>query len=298
MAFSFRQIRYFVAVSEAGSVSAAAHNISISQSTITESLRELEGDLGFSLFDRHPRGVALTVKGRQFLRHADKILSDVATARRVLRETESPVAGRLLLGVTPLVAGYVLADILARYRRAFPEVEVETVEDGRDYLEHLLVGGELDVAIVILPETGMPQAMNVETIERSPFRLWLPAGHSLTSETVVPVSRLAEEPHILLTVDELAEAASRAWRRAAIRPPVAFRTRSVEAVRSLVATGAGLALLPDLTYRPWSLDGDKIEARPIDPDLPEVSIGLVWRRGAGTTRAIDGFIEISRVRTN
>jgi DNA-binding transcriptional LysR family regulator len=294
MAFSFRQIRYFVAVAEAGSVSGAAHLLSISQSTITESLQELEGDLGFPLFDRHPRGVTLTLKGRQFQRHAEKILADVATARRVLRENERSVTGRLLLGVTPLVAGYVLADVLARYRRAFPEVEVETVEDGREYLEHLLVGGELDVALVILPDLAPPMAMHVETIERSPFRLWLPAGHTLSEESIVPVERLADEPHILLTIDEIAEAAGKAWRRASIRPPVAFRTRSVEAVRSMVATGAGVALLPDLTYRPWSLDGDKIEARRIEPDLPPVSIGVVWRRGVATTAMIAGFIDVAR----
>jgi DNA-binding transcriptional LysR family regulator len=71
----------------------------------------------------------------------------------------------------------------------------------------------------------------------------------------------------------------------------------VEAVRSLVATGAGVALLPDLTYRPWSLEGDKIEARQIEPDLPPVSVGIVWRRGAGTTAAIDGFIDVVRARS-
>jgi DNA-binding transcriptional LysR family regulator len=297
LAFSFRQIRYFVAVAETGSVSGAAHALSISQSTITESLHELEADLGFSCFDRHPRGVTLTIKGRQFLRHAEKILADVATARRVLRETQRDISGRLLLGVTPLVAGYVLADILARYRRAFPEVDVETVEDNREYLEHLLVGGELDVALVILGDMPYPLAMNVEAIEQSRFRLWLPVGHVLTDLAIVPVEKLAEEPHVLLMIDEIAEAASAAWRKAQIKPPVAFRTRSVEAVRSLVATGAGVALLPDLTYRPWSLEGDKIEARPIEPGLPPVSVGIVWRRGAGTTPAIDGFIDVARSRT-
>jgi DNA-binding transcriptional LysR family regulator len=63
-------------------------------------------------------------------------------------------------------------------------------------------------------------------------------------------------------------------------PQVTFRTRSVEAVRSLVATGAGLALLPGLVYRPWSLEGDRIEIRDVSGDLPTVQVGLAWRRGA------------------
>jgi DNA-binding transcriptional LysR family regulator len=149
MAFSFRQIQYFVAVAENGALSRAAHELAISQSTVTESIRELENDLGFPLFDRHSSGVELTLKGHQFLRHARRILSEIADARRALRDDAALLDGRLALGVTPLVASYVLSDLLARFRRAFPAVSVDIVEDSRDYLEHLLVGGELDVAVVL-----------------------------------------------------------------------------------------------------------------------------------------------------
>jgi DNA-binding transcriptional LysR family regulator len=66
MAFSFRQIQYFVAAAENGAVSRAAHILSISQSTVAEAIRELEGDLGFPLFQRKAQGVELTLKGNQF----------------------------------------------------------------------------------------------------------------------------------------------------------------------------------------------------------------------------------------
>ena len=98
MAFSFRQIQYFVAVAENGAVSRAAHELSISQSTVTEAIRELESDLGFALFERRAQGVELTLKGHQFLRHARKILSDIADARRALRDETAPVGGHLALG--------------------------------------------------------------------------------------------------------------------------------------------------------------------------------------------------------
>jgi DNA-binding transcriptional LysR family regulator len=79
---------------------------------------------------------------------------------------------------------------------------------------------------------------------------------------------------------------------------VAFRTRSVEAVRSLVATGAGVALLPDLVYRPWSLEGDRIQSRDVDGTLPVVQVGLVWRRGLTTSDATDEFIAIAQAMKN
>ena len=84
----------------------------------------------------------------------------------------------------------------------------------------------------------------------------------------------------MLAVDEIQESAEAFWRERGLRPEIAFRTRSVEAVRSLVATGAGVAVLPDLVYRPWSLEGDRIEARPTVEPLPPVRVGVVWRRGS------------------
>ena len=80
------------------------------------------------------------------------------------------LSGRLLVGVTPLVASYVYSDLLARFRRAFPNIAVEAVEDAADYLEHLLVGGELDVAVIVLPPGRRPLALHTEPVEVSPCR--------------------------------------------------------------------------------------------------------------------------------
>ena len=78
------------------------------------------------------------------------------------------------------------------------------------------------------------------------------------------------------------------------RPRIAFRTRSVEAVRSLVASGAGVALLPDLVYRPWSLEGDRINSRDVSGALPVVQVGLVWRRGSVISDAAQEFVAVSQ----
>ena len=174
MAFTIRQLQFFVAVAEQGTVSRAAQALSISQSSVTEAIKELEADLGVELFERHPRGLNITHKGHQFLRHATKILAGVSDARRTFANEESNRGGRLQLGVTSLVAGYVLSDLLARYRRAFPPVDVSAIEDNGDYLEHLLIGGELDVAVMVISNLRDRMALQAEIIEVSPYRLWLP----------------------------------------------------------------------------------------------------------------------------
>jgi len=294
MAFTLRQLQYFVAVAEQGTVSRAAQNLSISQSAVTEAIKELEGDLGVELFERHSRGLNITHKGHQFLRHATKILADVSDARRTFSGDAEAMTGRLQLGVTSLVAGYVLSDLLARYRRAFPGVDVTAIEDNGDYLEHLLVGGELDIAVMVISNLRDRMALQAEILEISPYRLWMPLGHPLATAEIISLADIAAEPLIMLTIDEIEENTGKLLMALGARPHVAFRTRSVEAVRSLVATGAGVALLPDLVYRPWSLEGDRIESRDISGSLPVVQVGMVWRRGSGLPQSARDFIGIAQ----
>ena len=295
MAFTLRQLQYFIAVAEEGTVSGAAQSLSISQSAVTDAIKELESDLGVTLFERHRRGLTITHKGHQFYRHANRILGDVQDARRSFAAGE-PAAppSQLSLGVTSLVAGYVLSDLLARFRRAYPGVNVSAIEDNGDYLEHLLIGGELDVAVMVISNLRDRNALQAEIFETSPYRLWLPLGHRLGAADSIELSDIASEPLIMLTVDETEENTGKLLSALGTRLNVAFRTRSVEAVRSLVATGAGIALLPDLVYRPWSLEGDRIESRDISGALPVVQVGMVWRRGSSLPQAGRDFIGIAQ----
>jgi len=293
MAFTLRQLQYFVAVAEQGSVTRAAQNLSISQSSVTEAIKELESDLGVSLFERHPRGLSITHNGHQFLRHATKILSTVSDARTSFADTRVSTGGTLNIGVTSLVAGYVLSDLLARYRRACPGVEVSAIEDNGSYLEHLLIGGELDVAVMVISNLRDRLALQAEILETSPYRLWLPIGHPLVSADIISIADIAREPLIMLTVDEIEENTGKLLSALGARPHVAFRTRSVEAVRSLVATGAGVALLPNLVYRPWSLEGDRIESRDVSGALPVVQVGMVWRKGSTLPQSARDFVGIA-----
>ena len=294
MALTLRKVRYFMAVAECGSLSRAAMDLGTSPSTVTEALKSLQDDLGAQLLVRTAKGLTLTHKGHQFLRHAQNIVAAVNSAERSLRADDQPVVGEVHLGVTELVAGYYLADLLARHRRAYPNVRVEVVEDSREYVEHLLVNGELDIAALIVSNLGNQMALESETLVNSAYRLWLPANHSLLERGEIHLGDLKSEPFILLGIDELEQSSAAYLRAAGVRPPIALRTSSVEAVRSLVATGAGITILPDLAFRPWSLEGDRLEIRTVVDELPTVDVGLSWRRGAPLSPAAANFLEVAR----
>ncbi|MGB7755455.1 MAG: LysR family transcriptional regulator [Salinisphaera sp.] len=298
MSFSFQQLRYFVAVAEIGSISGAARELFSSQSTITEAIKSLESDLGVTLVQRHARGMALTHRGHTFLRHAQRILAEVSHARSAFTAGRQRITGTLNLGVTSLVAGYALPELLARYRRAFPATAVSVYEDSPEYLEHFLLGGELDVALLFLSAIGEPSAFNSEVIQRYPFRLWVPFGHRLAEEGRVQRARLVDEHYVLLNLDEIQASTEALWRDMRQTPRIAYRTTSVEAVRSLVATGAGVSVLPDLMYRPWSLEGDRIGVAELIDALPPVAVGVVSRRGTRLSAAAAAFVEMALEKTS
>ena len=297
MSFSLRQLRYFVSVAESGTVSGAAQGLAISQSAVTAAVKDLEADLGVSLFIRRSRGLELTRQGHVFLRHAKSVLSGVSAARQSVSDDRAEVTGSLSLGVTSLIAGYVLSDVLARYRRANPAVDISAIEDNGDYLEHLLIGGELDVSVMVMSDRRDLDALNAEIIAVSPYRLWLPSGHRLETAEKISTDDLSDERLIMLTVDEIEEATSGLLRAIGSHSRPSFRTRSVEAVRSLVATGAGIALLPELVYRPWSLEGDRIVSRDIAGKLPIIRVCTVWRRGMELSPAAKEFVNFVRAAT-
>ena len=292
---TLRQFRYFVAVAESGSVASASRMLDIAQSALTKSLMELEAELGSSLFQRTSKGMILTPQGHRFLVGARKVIGSVADALRLhAGEAAAGVSGVLSVGVTSLVAGYYLSELFSRFRRSCPEVQVFVTEDRAPFLEHLLINGELDVAIMVSNALSEPQAMVSETLTRSPNRVWLPANHELASADEITLAECAGCEQIVLEADRIDDLMTGVWARHQLKPRVILRTSSLEAVRSLVGAGAGIALLPDFLYRPWTLDAEHVEVRRLRDEVPTIDVGLVWRRGSGLKPAAAEFIELAR----
>lgn len=292
---TLRQFRYFIAVAESGSVAAASRMLNIAQSALTKSMQELEDELGQRLFERSAKGMTLTAPGHRFLASARKVIGAVADASRLhTADDAAPVQGTLAIGVTSLVAGYYLSELLARYRRSVPAVQVLVTEETPPFLEHLLINGELDVAIMVSNVLGEPQALVAEILTRSPSRVWLASNHPLAAHDELALAECAAYDQVVLEADRIDDLMRAVWARHQLKPRTLLRTSSLEAVRSLVGAGAGVAVLPDFLYRPWTLDAEHVDARRLRGELPTVDVGLVWRRGLGLKPAAAEFIALAR----
>ena len=280
MAISLRQIRYFIATADRGQVSLAATEVNVSQSAITAAIQQLEADLGVSLFTRHNAGLALTMEGTRFLQHARNIMAAVNAAETAPLSGLSTISGTVRLGVTYTVAGYFLPRHYARFIRTYPNIKVEISELPRQQIEDKLNSGALDLAVMLVSNIHDRTHLAYETLLRSKRRLWLPVEHELLRAETITLEDISKFPYVMLTVDEANRTAGLYWKKITLKPNVIFKTSSVEAVRSMVADGIGVTILSDMVYRPWSLEGQRIEMRSITADIPTMDVGLAWRKAA------------------
>lgn len=296
MTLSLKQIRYFIATADSGQVSLAAIALNVSQSAVTSAIKQLEDGLGVSLFRRHASGVMLTAQGARFLLHARNIMAAVSAAERAPLSEDTALSGTVNVGVTYTVLGYFLPRHYARFSRSHPNIRLELHELPRAALENGLLDGSLDIAVMLVSNLQERKQLAYETLLRSRRRLWLPAEHKLLSTDAITLENIASEPYAMLTVDEANQTSARYWQPSGLKPNVVLSTSSVEAVRSFVADGMGVTILSDMVYRPWSLDGQRIELRNIVADIPSMDVGITWNRTipqTPATRTFQAFLSLT-----
>jgi DNA-binding transcriptional LysR family regulator len=294
MEITLRQIKYFIAAAETGKIATAASLLSISPSSVTEAIKELEKNIGVSLITRHRTGINLTFDGYRFLQHSYDIMASVSNAAYALKTSHTDISGKLRVGVTITVSGYFMASPLARFSRTFPHIEVNLFEYPREQIETMLMEGKLDIAILLVSNVYADN-FESETLVRSTRRLWTSENHRLGSKQEIFLNDISDEPYIQLMIDEAGVTHLNFWKSHHKPPKVSFRTESVEAVRSMVALGSGVTILSDMVYRPWSLEGDRIKALDVKDGIPSMDVGLLWAKDRKLDRAAKSFIDFFKM---
>ncbi|MFL9868957.1 LysR family transcriptional regulator [Paraburkholderia fungorum] len=277
---TLRQMRYFVAAAQSGQFSMAATVEHVSQSAITNAVLALEETLGTRLFERLPQGVTLTPDGQDFLNHARHILDSVRDAVYKAPFRSHDLKGTVRIAASYTLLGYFLPELMARFRATYPDVEIDLHDTDRASIEQAVLDGDVDLGVALLSNVEHIRRFQHHTLIRSRRQLWTSPTHPLAQLNAPSLADVANYPYILITVDEGEESTLRYWRRNEIEPNIAFRTSSMEALRGLVAYGFGVTILSDMVFRPWSLEGKRIEARPILNAIPQMDAGMLWRKGS------------------
>ncbi|MEM1429753.1 MAG: LysR family transcriptional regulator [Pseudomonadota bacterium] len=271
-----RQIRYFLAVVDEGQVSAAARALNVSQSAVTLAIKEMEARLGAELFERRPTGLRLTRAGHQFRRHAQDIAASFEAAAKSVQDGTGGPAGRVRLGMSWTLSSYFAFPIIESFQRQHPQIDIEFTEAPRATLERALVDGRLDLALVLTSNLSQGIGLASQTLHRSRRRLWTSVDHPLSAQKKVSLADVARHPYAVLRSDEAEKQGLAHWTAGTGTPEIKLTSTSIEAVRSLVASGQAVTILSDVVYRPWTLDGRRVERRDLTDPIPTMDVGMAW----------------------
>jgi DNA-binding transcriptional LysR family regulator len=245
-----QSLQVFQAVAQRGSITAAAHVLRYTQSAVSRQVAALEAETGARLFDRLPRGVALTDEGRCLLGHADAVLDRLAAARRDLAALRGLGAGRLRVGAFPTAVAALVPRALSAFRDAHPGISLSLVEGRTPELLERLVAGDADVAVVSAPPDRPLDGARFDLHHLLDERLLVavPRTHRLARRRTVRLAELTEDSFVVGSAT-----AEDALMRATLPPGFPPRVDLVAAEWTgklgCVAAGLGVALVPALAVR-------------------------------------------------
>lgn len=283
-AFTLRQLQYAVAIADALSFRKAADRCQVSQPSLSAQIALLERALGAKLFERSRRRVMIAPTALPLIDRARALLRDADDLEAAARRASDPLCGTLRIGIIPTISPYMLPAITPVLRKAFPKLRCFWIEQGTPTLRRLLEAGELDAALLALEADLGDIAW--EVIGKDPFLLAVPPGHDLAAKRG-PVAAgdlrgtnvlLLDDPHCLR--HQALEFCSRARAH-----EMEFRATSIATLVQMVASGAGVTLLPELAADHEAKRAGLTLRRFAKPE-PFRTIALVWRRNAALADAL------------
>lgn len=272
---SLRDLEYAVVVAELRHFGRAAERCGVSQPTLSEQIRKLEGMLGIALFERLARRVEVTPQGEVILAQARAVMREARRLLDLAQEQAAPLAGPLRLGAIATLGPYYLPAVLRGIRERFPQLVLRLQEGHTRSLVTALEQGELDAVLLALPAPS--DALASEALFFEPFLLACPQGHPLQQRPDLSLADLREGGLLLLEEGHcLRDQALSLCAMPRAEGEERFAS-SLEMLRHMIAAGEGFSLLPEMAVQDRTDLQGLVAVRPFtDPGIGR-TIGLVWR---------------------
>lgn len=287
---NLNHLAIFLAVADAGSIGGGAERLHISQPAVSRQLREFEHNLSLVLFDRLPRGVRLTAAGEQLLDYARRIFATEKAAERALAEMRDLHAGKLTIGASTTIGNYLLPEVLAEYRNAWPGVDIALEIANTEVIQRKLLDNALDLGLT----EGFVESDELEADVFAHDRLVVIAGpdHPLAGRRDLTAEQLCREPCVLREEGSGTRSViEHMLSEKGLDHAPAMSLGSTEAIKRAVAAGAGISLVSLLAVAGELANGSlvRLPAPELEMDRPLHRVRL---RNKQPPRAVQAFEEL------
>jgi DNA-binding transcriptional LysR family regulator len=284
------QLEVFVTVAQEGRFSRAAEKLHRTQSAISQTIKKLEDEIGEALFDRSSRDGRLTDVGRVLNEHAQKLLNLRQGAHQALLELRELQQGKLSIAANELTALYLLP-VLAQFRRLHPMIKIAVQRSlGRDIPEDIVRHNcELGV-LTYDPEN--PQLKSV-VVYQDELVFVVPPKHPLASEREIRIQQLGAESFVAHNVSSpYREKVIEAFRRHKTPLHMAVELPTLQAIKNFVASGNGVAFLPEISVENELARGE-LKSIPVKDLSLHRKLRLAYRKAGGLSHAARAFLKVA-----
>lgn len=280
------QLEYFMEAARQRSFTRAAAHLHLAQAALSEQIRKLETELGTPLFNRGRRETVLNEAGETLRQHAETLLERAEMAKRAVRDLVGLRGGRLTIGTIPSVSACLLPNVISAFRKRHPLVELALFEGTSETVAQWVETGRVEFGIVQLPTSS--GSFDEHPLFTEPFVALIPKSNPASSQKTVQLAKLSEESFILYK-GRARDTALSACRSAGFEPRVACESSELETIRSLVAAGLGVAILPQLATRQTATGCAVVRLR----DNPaERQVALLTRSGHSASPSAKVFRDL------
>lgn len=283
MDINIQKYRAFIETVEYGSFTKAAEMLNYSQSGISRMINDLEKEWNVSLLERGRSGVRLTSDGLRLLPFAKNVYREYEKLQNQVEELNGLESGLIRIGTFSSVATHWLPNIIKEFQKDYPNIDYELLLGDYKEIENWILEGRIDCGFLRLPTNPELEAI---FLEQDKLLVVLPENHPLVDIEYFPIKSLCDYPFMLLEKDENAEI-SEIFNKWNISPKIHFKTWDDYAIMSMVESGLGISILPELILRriPYHIVAKELE-------VPAYrKIGLAFRNKKTASLAVKKFLE-------
>ncbi|MCL9780428.1 DNA-binding transcriptional regulator OxyR [Vibrio sp. S4M6] len=275
---NIRDFEYLVALAEHKHFRKAAEACFVSQPTLSGQIRKLEDEIGTPLLERSSRRVLFTDSGLQLIEQAKKILREVKVFKEMANEQTGEMSGPMNIGFIPTVGPYILPKIIPAIKDEFNELELFLHEAQTSQLVQQLEDGKLDCLVLASVEETEP-FKEIEIYEE-PMSIAVPCEHEWAKRPEIDMHELNGKTVLALGDGHcLRDQALGFCFAAGAKDDERFKATSLETLRNMVAAGAGITLLPELSLPAEKFKDGVCYVKAVNP-VPTRSIVLAYRPGS------------------
>lgn len=288
MRYTLRQLEYFIAAGETGSITLASERINISQASISTAISHLEQELGAQLFVRHhAQGLSLTPVGRTLLSEAKRIVEQAEGLYTIASEATGQVRGQLSVGCMVTLAPMIMPELAHGFTSAFPATTIRHVEADQERLLEGLRRAEIDIAVTY--DLQIPEDIDFTPLASLPPHVVVSETHRFALLSAIGLRDLAGEPLILLDLPISREYFMALFLNEGFQPQIHARSAYQEVVRTMVANGYGYTLANVRPRSDLALDGRRVVRVRLAGEHRPMVIGLATLGRLKRSRLLETF---------